>query len=173
MSTIHLLLDAARMEDAMDQARALNPLHVSLYRNKEGNEEILPSVAPFLFTYPYNDEFSDLILTEGWGNSWGLWLESEAEFEELYKHFRRFLTVRTEEGQDLYFRFYDPRVLRIFLPTCDIDQLRAFFGPVTQFIMEDEDHAHCIIFSLWNDELFVDQQDAAHIRYILNSETSF
>jgi hypothetical protein len=172
MPTTHLLLDAARMEDAMDTARELNPVNASLYRNRDGQDEILPSVAPFLFTYPYTDAFCDFVLNNGWGKSWGLWVESEVDFETLCRHFRRFLMVQTEEGQELYFRFYDPRVLRIFLPTCDIDQLHEFFGPVTQFIMEDEDPAYCIIFSLWSNQLFIDQQDVAHIRYILSSETS-
>ncbi|KAA0989236.1 DUF4123 domain-containing protein [Dyadobacter aurulentus] len=166
----HLLLDAARMEEAMYPARSLNPVHSSLYRAREGQDEILPSVAPFLFTYPYRDDFAEFVLENGWGNSWGLWVESEADFEELYKHFRRFLMVETEEGQELYFRFYDPRVLRIFLPTCDLAQLQEFFGPVNQFIMEDEDPAFCVILSLWNNSLFVDRQDAAHIRYILDSQ---
>ncbi|MCF0060627.1 DUF4123 domain-containing protein [Dyadobacter chenwenxiniae] len=168
----HLLLDAARMEDAMDRARELNPLHASLYRNKEGQDEILPSVAPFLFTYPYTADFEEFVMGEGWGNSWGLWVESNAEFEELYKHFRRFLMVQTEDGQELYFRFYDPRVLRIFLPTCDQDQLAEFFGPVSQFVMEDEDPAFCILFSLWQAQLFVDRQDASLLKYILNDEVS-
>ncbi|MCF2518577.1 DUF4123 domain-containing protein [Dyadobacter sp. CY351] len=168
----HLLLDAARMEDAMDRAREHNPLHASLYRNREGQDEILPSVAPFLFTYPHTANFEEFVMTEGWGKSWGLWAESSANFEDLYKHFRRFLMVQTEEGQELYFRFYDPRVLRIFLPTCDQDQLEEFFGPVSQFIMEDEDPAFCILFSLWQGQLFVDRQDASLLKYILNDEVS-
>ncbi|HRO43103.1 MAG TPA: DUF4123 domain-containing protein, partial [Flavipsychrobacter sp.] len=58
---------------------------------------------------------------------------------ELHKHFRKFLLVKTEDEQELYFRFYDPRVLRIFLPTCDQGQIREFFGAVDYFLMEDED----------------------------------
>jgi hypothetical protein len=133
-------------------------------------DDILPSVAPFIFTYPYRDDFAEFIVNDGWGNSWGLWVESNAEFEDFYKHFRRFLMVETEDGQELYFRFYDPRVLRIFLPTCDHEQLTEFFGPVNQFIMEDEDPAFCILFSLWQGQLFVDRQDASLVRYILNDD---
>lgn len=162
-----LLLDAARMEYAMDSARELNPLHKSLYRNKQGEDEILSSVAPFLFSYPHSTGFEDFIINQGWGNSWGIWVESEADFDTVYKHFRRFLMVQTEDGQELYFRFYDPRVLRIFLPTCDLDQLLDFFGPVESFVMEDEDPFLCIIFSLWQNQLFIDRQEASLIRHIL------
>jgi hypothetical protein len=38
----------------------------------------------------------------------------------------------------MYFRFYDPRVLRIFLPTCDQDQLLTFFGRIRSFWTENE-----------------------------------
>jgi hypothetical protein len=68
--------------------------------------------------------------------------------KHLYKHFRKFLIVKTEEGDELYFRFYDPRVLRIFLPSCDKEQLKEFFGPVSYFVCEDEDPGTGLIFSL-------------------------
>jgi hypothetical protein len=61
--------------------------------------------------------------------------------------------VKTEEGEELYFRFYDPRVLRIFLPTCDREQLKDFFGPVDYYLCEDEDPAYGLVFSLENSAL--------------------
>jgi hypothetical protein len=136
------------MNEAMDKAQELNAEHKSLYRAGKGADEVLPVVAPFLFTYPQSQEFADFVLQEGWGDSWGIWVDSYADFESLWKHFRKFLTVMTEDSQQFYFRFYDPRVLRIFLPTCDVYQLKDFFGPVDQYIMEDEDPAQAIIFSL-------------------------
>jgi hypothetical protein len=47
--------------------------------------------------------------------------------------------VRTDAGQRLLFRFYDPRVLGPFLPTCDAAQLREMFGPVTAYMTESPD----------------------------------
>jgi hypothetical protein len=61
--------------------------------------------------------------------------------------------VQTEDKEELYFRFYDPRVLRIFLPTCDEDQLNEFFGPVDYFVCEDEDPAFALAFTLKDGEL--------------------
>ena len=43
------------------------------------------------------------------------------------------------EGKKLYFRYYDPRVLREYLPTCNEEELAAFFGPVVSYMMEDKD----------------------------------
>ena len=42
----------------------------------------------------------------------------------------KLLWVRDEGQRQLYFRFYDPRVLPVFLPTCDAEQRRQVFGPV-------------------------------------------
>jgi hypothetical protein len=140
----HALLDAARMLDQMDVAKKLNPGHDSLYRGR--SEEALAIVAPYLFSYQEGTEFAGWLASKGWGDSWGVFLYSEASMAELHRHFCKFLLVKTEEGQELYFRFYDPRVLRIFLPTCDEEQLREFFGPVRYFMMEDEDPSQAIVF---------------------------
>jgi hypothetical protein len=83
--------------------------------------------------------FADWVVEHGAGNSWGIVLQSDKEAEVIYRHLRKFLIVTTEEGKELYFRFYDPRVLRVFLPTCDTEQLLEFFGPVEAFILEDEE----------------------------------
>jgi hypothetical protein len=36
----------------------------------------------------------------------------------------------------MLFRFYDPRVLRVYLPTCWPGELTRMFGPVESFVME-------------------------------------
>ncbi|HEY2399507.1 MAG TPA: S1 RNA-binding domain-containing protein, partial [Steroidobacteraceae bacterium] len=41
-----------------------------------------------------------------------------------------------EQGKRLLFRFYDPRVLRPFLPSCEAGQMREMFGPVEHFAVE-------------------------------------
>jgi hypothetical protein len=56
------------------------------------------------------------------------------------------LTVSGAEGRKLYFRFYDPRVLRVYLPTCTTDERSTFFGPVTCFLMEGEEPDELLLF---------------------------
>lgn len=142
----YVLLDAARMLDEMEKAKELNPGHDSLYRGR--SEEALAIVAPYLFTYEEGTEFASWLEENNWGDAWGVYFFSNASLEALHRHLRKFLLVKTEEGEELYFRFYDPRVLRIFLPTCDEGQLREFFGPVNYFVMEDEDPSQAIVFYL-------------------------
>ena len=73
------------------------------------------------------------------------------------------MLVKTEDGEELYFRFYDPRVLRIFLPTCDESQIRELFGPIEYFLMEDEDPEHAIRFWHENGILKSKQFDKAEL----------
>jgi uncharacterized protein DUF4123 len=47
----------------------------------------------------------------------------------------------------VYFRYYDPRVLRVFLPTCNTQELAAVFGPVKSFVLEDDDPNTMLILS--------------------------
>jgi hypothetical protein len=142
----YILLDAECMEYTMQNARELNPTHQSLYRTREGAEEVSPDEAPYLFTWPHSEAFSNFILQEGWGQSWGILINSSADYKTIYQHLRRFLTVQLEGGAQVRFRFYDPRVLRLFLPSCTTEQLREFFGPVDSFLVEDEDPALALDF---------------------------
>jgi hypothetical protein len=87
------------------------------------------------------------LLTNGWGNSWGIFLVSSTSLETLRRHFRRFLLVRDGAGNELYFRFYDPRVLRTFLPTCTGAETKRLFGPVGIYLMEAENGEAVSFFS--------------------------
>ena len=156
----YILLDAARMQEETEQAQERNPRYASLYKGR--SEEDLAGVAPYLFTYREGSYFANWYGAKGWGHAWGLLIESPVSFDELYKHFRKFLLVKTEDGRELYFRFYDPRVLRTFLPSCDEQQLREFFGPVRYFICEEKDSGYALYFSLQHNILQIERiaQDA-------------
>ena len=132
----YVLLDAARLVQNLQKAKQINTSFDCLYIGYSTTE--LNDVAPYLFTFPGNNEFTSWIYEKGWGDSWGIIVQTTIRFEECWKHFRKFLLVKTEDGEELYFRFYDPRVLKIFLPTCDKDQILEFFGPIESFIVEGD-----------------------------------
>ena len=58
-----ILLDAARMNEAMDQAKKLNPSHKSLY--EAAGNELLNSVAPYLFRFENQGEFNNYFIEKG------------------------------------------------------------------------------------------------------------
>jgi hypothetical protein len=86
-----------------------------------------------------DDDATRELLRRGWGEAWGVYLRApSSSLAALHQHFRRILRVQDEAGRKLLFRYYDPRVLRAYLPTCTADELRQVFGPVERFFIEGE-----------------------------------
>jgi len=156
MKPNYFIIDAARLLERMAKVNEFELQIISLY--KESSQENLADYAPYLIDLKSaQGAFFDFLIENGIGDSWGIFIESSLSFDEIFKHLRKFLIVKDEEGQELYFRFYDPRVLRIFLPTCDSLQLREFFGPINFFFCEDEDPNYFLKFELQNDELITNR----------------
>lgn len=135
---LYAILDAARDDRIYPGLRRLAATEqvLGLYQGRAAME--LAAVAPYLVCLGTTNRVFDWIWEQGWGESWGIFLWSLVSVETLRTHFRRLTMVRTEEGARLLFRFYDPRVLRVVLPTCDRMQLREIFGPVARFLVEQE-----------------------------------
>ena len=140
------ILDAARIFGELEVAQSLQKNFLNLHMGKDG--DYLSSVAPYLFAYQPGLEFGKWLLEKGWGNSWGVFIKTEVSLEEVQLHLRKYLMIKTDTGKEMYFRFYDPRVLRKYLPTCDPNQLKEFFGPIKSFGMESENPEFALEFSL-------------------------
>jgi len=76
----------------------------------------------------------------------GVSFTSGANLPALHEHLRTLSSVQTESGERLFFRYYDPRVLRVFLPTCSADQLDELFGPIKTFLVDGEDDGEMFVF---------------------------
>ena len=138
------ILDAARDPMVLVRLMECKEQYQSLYEGTKG--ERLAAAAPYLVALSPKSPFLETLVREGWGKSWGVYLTSQVPFAEVRKHLRRFLTVKTEEGKELLFRYYDPRVLRVFLPTCTPEELSTIFGPVASFLMEAEESCQMLRF---------------------------
>ncbi len=121
----------------------------------------LTAAAPHLVQVDSGDRFGSYLLNHGWGNSWGIFLRSSAPLEELRRHFRKFLRVNDFSGRRLFFRYYDPRVLRAYLPTCFAEELNTVFGPVDAFLVEEEGGAGTIEFRLTRGVLKTSRRSSA------------
>jgi hypothetical protein len=150
---LYAILDAARDERIYSGLRLLAASEriLPLYQGRSAIE--LAAAAPYLVCLGTTDRVFDWIWREGWGNSWGIFLWSVVTPETLRAHFRRLTMVRTEQGTPLLFRFYDPRVLRVFLTTCDPTQLREMFGPVLEFGVEASDGRGIVVMRQHGDGL--------------------
>jgi hypothetical protein len=113
--------------------------------------------APWLVHLSREAPLTRTLVTEGWGQSWGVFLRTDAGIAALHRHLRRFLRVRDEGGRYLLFRYYDPRVLRVYLPTCTEAELDYVFGPIEQFVMEADAPDRALTFRRQGSSLTMDE----------------
>ncbi len=108
---------------------------VSLYRGdaKVENADIAPYLAHV------DDFFLQWIREELWAKPWGIFVVAPGEIEKLRTHFRKFLTVKDPDGEKMYFRYYDPRILKAFLPACNEEELQKLFGPLEAYVITEPD----------------------------------
>lgn len=134
--SVFAALDGASIPGLLDQLYEQQPEHACLYRGEL--EPDMAEVAPYLVRLEPDSDFTDWLIEKGWGRHWGIFALSGESLSALRRHFRAFLIVYTPETRPVYFRYYDPRVMRIYLPTCDAKELATVFGPVEYFLLEDE-----------------------------------
>ena len=135
--TTYALLDGASIPDLLEYLDSLQPEYVCLYRGelKAGVDE----VAPYLVQLEEGHPFTRWLLDKGWGEHYGVFVQSTEPITVVRLHLRRSLRVYTEDGRAVLFRYYDPRVRRVFLPTMTSEESKGFFGPVKAFLSEAED----------------------------------
>jgi hypothetical protein len=128
---LYAILDACDEPRVPAKVKELGPERaVSLYRGWA--ERDMWAIAPYLVQV--DTQLFQWILDSLWQSPWGLFAVAPTDLATLRTHFRRFLTVQDPKGEQMYFRFYDPRVLPQFLKTCDRNDVREIFGPVESFV---------------------------------------
>jgi pSer/pThr/pTyr-binding forkhead associated (FHA) protein len=134
---LYAILDSTRTPRIIELLRESVEYSRSLYEGDEG--DALWEAAPYLVELP--DKRSRLVkalVTEGLVRRWGIFVVSSRRFKDVRRHFRRFLMVQDEVGERMYFRFYDPVVLRAFLPTCTAVQSAEFFQEIDALLAEGD-----------------------------------
>jgi uncharacterized protein DUF4123 len=110
--------------------------HACLFGNALPPE--LEIAAPYLIPLEYQGAATRRFLTQAAGNAWGIYLKSDQGRHRLRAHLTDLLIVQGPNRDRLLFRYFDPRVLRTYLPTCLPDELETVFGRIECFWMEDE-----------------------------------
>ncbi len=131
---LYAILDACDTPSVLEKVRELGDERaISLYRGTA--DEMYEAIAPYLVAV--DPALFDWITETLWAEPWGIFVRSPSDLAELRTHFRKFLLVDGPTGEQWYFRYYDPRVLRTYLPTCTPDELAEFYGPVSEFGVVD------------------------------------
>lgn len=138
---VYMVLDGARDPFIAWLVRAGALEHACLYTGALSAR--LQAAAPYIIHLAPQAALTATLLRRGWGNSWGFLtvVPAHVGLNQQRLHFKKLLRVRDEAGTELHFRYYDPRVLRTYLPTCTQDELRQFFGAVPRIVVESADGA--------------------------------
>jgi hypothetical protein len=148
---LYCILDGASVPDLPMKLYEMRPPNVCLMRGKL--EPDMMYAAPYLAQMHADTPFTDWVLSESFGKHWGIFVHCRFSLKEMRRHFRALLTVYDEKGNPMLFRFYDPRVIRKFLPTCNGGELKTFFGNNHAFFAEDEENEALLKFEIENDQL--------------------
>lgn len=145
---VFAILDGASIDGLLTKLYEMQPPNYCLFRG-----ELSPDVAetaPYLVGLVAGTQFSEWLFKGHFGKHWGIFALSRQSITEMRKHFRALVKVHDEEGKAMIFRFYDPRVLSQYLPTCEPDELKAFFGKVDAFFSESPDGKKMSRFTIEN-----------------------
>ena len=130
------ILDGAISPAVLDLLNQSGTYYQSLYEGEQSAD--VARYGPYLVQIQPDRPFLPYLVKAAWGMFWGVFLGSPQSFEETRKHLRRFLIVDNGSGSKVLFRYYDPRVLRVFLPSCEPEQRKEFFGPIRCYFAETE-----------------------------------
>jgi hypothetical protein len=134
----YMLLDGARDKRIVPMVRSSGVPFECLYAGPL--TPALMAAAPYIVQLSPESRFFNQVVPRAFGNAWGMFAVARPDvtLQALRRHYRTLLRVQDENGRVLAFRFYDPRVLRIYLPTCTAQERSRFFGPVQSLAWENE-----------------------------------
>jgi hypothetical protein len=97
---------------------------------------------------------------EGRGKNWGIVCLADEPLAAVRRHFRYFLQAKLPDGRVAVFRFWDPRVWRVYLPLCGTADLVRWFARVDEYHCEGR-HGETLRYRMFNGELEVSEIGAA------------
>ncbi|MDG1048820.1 MAG: DUF4123 domain-containing protein [Planctomycetota bacterium] len=95
------------------------------------------AVAPYVILLEPGSRLCEWLLKGYWRADAFIALRSDHALGPVTKHLRGLTVAKVPDGSRAYFRFYDPRVLRAYLPTCTDEERTIFFGDVVRSFWAD------------------------------------
>ena len=149
VARVFAVLDGAVIPELRMKLYEMKPVHHCLLSGEL--EPDMAEVAPYMVRLLPGTPFTEWLLKECWGKNWGVFAQNRETVLEMRKHFSSLMTVYDEAGQPMMFRYYDPRVFRKFLPTCQPNEIKTLFGKIDTFLVESEDKGSLISYELSED----------------------
>jgi len=151
VANVFAIFDGASVPGLRQLLYDMKPPNYCLFRGQL--EPDMAEVAPYLVGLIEGTPFTDWVLDQKPGAHMGVFLKSRASMIEMRRHLRLLTRVHDEGGRPMIFRYYDPRVLSQYLPTCNAGELKTFFGSIDRFLAETDDGEGFSSFSVADDQL--------------------
>ncbi len=131
------IVDSARNDEVFRYLVIGDVQYKSLFQDTMDIQSF--GVSGFLVECKKESQLFQWMTSEAWGDSFSIFFTSKSSYDELFSHFQKFNRVFLEGDDVVLFRYYDPRVLRTYLPTCNKEEIEIFFGAVRNFFAESEE----------------------------------
>lgn len=130
-------MDACEEPEVQEKIPELGDRAQSLFQGP--TQHRLAGIAPYLvqIDLPLLEWIRNYLADRPWG--YFLLPNNNQQPSSIRKHFRRFLMVDSPEGQEIYFRFYDPRVIVGFLKSCSIEERQLWMIPLREILVPASD----------------------------------
>lgn len=136
MSQAYLLLDQAQIENLPERLIQLAGNTPSQLLYQRTAYASLEHLGPMLLPVSLNSPLAHTFFQE-WSTAAGIWLESDAKAREVLAHLRSLLHARVAGDTTVLFRYYDPRIMALWLADLPPGERDRLMGPVRLIRLPD------------------------------------
>ena len=140
MNQAYLLLDGALIDNLPERLldQGANTTFQPLYQHTAYSE--LADIGPILVPISPNSPLAHIFARE-WSATAGIWLESEVDEASVLHHLRSLIHVRVEGDVTVLFRYYDPRITRLWLTGLEPQARDRLMGPIRLILLPKLAHS--------------------------------
>ena len=132
---VYAVIDGVSLPGLLAKLEEHEPKNTCLFRGELPFD--LAEAAPYLVKLEKENKFSNWLLSENIEKPCCIYAKTTVkdDFIQFRKHFRSFLRVESPEGKSLLFRYYDPRVLKTYLPICTDEDNDILFKDIDSYLL--------------------------------------
>ncbi len=133
---VYAILDGSRNKKIHPMLCESQLRYSCLYEGRLNYE--LTLAAPYIVRLEKDNHFTHELIHQGWGNSWGIYAitHTPATLVGVRRNCRKIAYITDSKNKKYVFRYYDPRVFKVYLPTCNALEASKVFGPITEYVIE-------------------------------------